>query len=198
MCDKIVDMKYGKLRFAWSAFFGILCVMLMGLWLRSYQAFDRASGKVFGRASAICVSYAGTMTAVLTEVDYLHWNWPKLDSGPILPNNWTMADLARHDVNWHDADVVWPYRGIMGFGWIQRAIYPNIPNSEVGWDPRGMSGRSWAANSTGFMVPHWFGVLIFASLARLPWFRWRFSLRTFLIATTLLAIFLGLIVRSFS
>ena len=42
-------------------------------------------------------------------------------------------------------------------------------------------------------LPHWFLSLIFGTMAALPWIR-RFSLRSLLIATTLLAIVLGLIV----
>jgi hypothetical protein len=45
-------------------------------------------------------------------------------------------------------------------------------------------------------VPSWFTVLIAATLAVLPWIQWskRFSLRTLLIATTLIALMLGIIV----
>ena len=44
-------------------------------------------------------------------------------------------------------------------------------------------------------APCWFLVLVFAALAALPWiWRPRFSLRALLIATTLLAVVLGLIV----
>jgi hypothetical protein len=42
-------------------------------------------------------------------------------------------------------------------------------------------------------VPHWFTVLLSAFLAIAPWLRWRFTLRTLLIATTLVAVVLGLI-----
>jgi hypothetical protein len=46
-------------------------------------------------------------------------------------------------------------------------------------------------------VPHWFLVVSATILATLPWIRqlrWRFSLRTLLIATTLVAVVLGAIV----
>ena len=58
-------------------------------------------------------------------------------------------------------------------------------------------GPSWHFSSTlgntsvGF--PYWFAVVVFASLATAPWLR-RFSLRTLLIATALVAVVLGLIV----
>jgi hypothetical protein len=43
-------------------------------------------------------------------------------------------------------------------------------------------------------APYWFPVLISGVLAAVPWIRWRFSLRTLLIATTIIAVVLGLIV----
>ena len=42
-------------------------------------------------------------------------------------------------------------------------------------------------------VPYWFPFLLSAAAAGVPWLRWRFSLRTMLIATTLVAAALGLI-----
>jgi hypothetical protein len=46
------------------------------------------------------------------------------------------------------------------------------------------------------IFPHWFAALLTATLAVMPWIRWtnRFSLRTLLIATTLVAVMLGWIV----
>jgi hypothetical protein len=50
---------------------------------------------------------------------------------------------------------------------------------------------------TGFMVPFWFLAFVSATTAVLPWLpwiKWRFGLRTLLIATTLVALALGLII----
>jgi hypothetical protein len=49
-------------------------------------------------------------------------------------------------------------------------------------------------SSGGIIVPDWFLVLLSAALAVALWLPWRFSLRTFLIATTLAAVLLGAIV----
>jgi hypothetical protein len=46
--------------------------------------------------------------------------------------------------------------------------------------------------SQGFAVPCWFCVGITALLSAGPWLTYRFSLRTLLIATTLVAVLLGL------
>ena len=50
------------------------------------------------------------------------------------------------------------------------------------------------ADIRGMTLPYWFLVLLTATLAPLPWLPWKFSLRTLLIATTLVAVVLGLIV----
>ena len=74
----------------------------------------------------------------------------------------------------------------------------NMPSDE--WLAAvGESGDSWSGAVTfkiadgGVIVPHWFGVLLSATLAVVPWIK-RFSLRTLLIAMTLVAVVLGLIV----
>ena len=46
----------------------------------------------------------------------------------------------------------------------------------------------------GFVVPMWIALAISVGAAIVPWLTWRFSVRTLLIATTLVAVVLGLIV----
>lgn len=46
---------------------------------------------------------------------------------------------------------------------------------------------------TSIVVPHGVLLLLFATAAALPWIQWRFSLRTLLIATTLVAFGLGIV-----
>jgi hypothetical protein len=49
-------------------------------------------------------------------------------------------------------------------------------------------------NGFDSFIPYWFLVSAFATVATLPWIRWRFRLRTLLIAMTLVAVMLGAIV----
>ncbi len=60
---------------------------------------------------------------------------------------------------------------------------------------RGRFGVWWWTYGHGFggKVSLLHPIAIAAALAALPWLRWRFSLRTLLIATTLVAVVLGLI-----
>ena len=58
-------------------------------------------------------------------------------------------------------------------------------------------GISMNVNQLIVAMPHWFPFLVSTMLTALPWIahpRWRFSLRTMLIATTLVALVLGAIV----
>jgi hypothetical protein len=54
----------------------------------------------------------------------------------------------------------------------------------------------WNRTGTAVRCPHWFVTLLLGIFAAVPWLHWnkRFSLRTLLIATTLVAVGLGLIV----
>ena len=45
-------------------------------------------------------------------------------------------------------------------------------------------------------VPYWFLVTIAATVATLPWIKWRFSLRTLLTVLTMFAVFFGMIAMS--
>jgi hypothetical protein len=54
-----------------------------------------------------------------------------------------------------------------------------------------------SSNSRSVIMPYWFLVVSAVALSASPWFwSWRFSLRTLLIAMTLIAVFLGLVAVS--
>jgi hypothetical protein len=182
------------LRIGWSVGCGILCLLMTVLWVRSYSAFDRVSGRVGARNSLIFVSYAGRLSAVYTPVG-VPWKLPSRDSGPILPNDVALVEKERLGLKWANTDVVWPEHTIMGAGWIYRKLYINIPNGETGWHPQGLSGRSYASYGTsGLIIPNWLIVCSLVSVGWLPWPRWRFSLRTLLIVMTVVAVAIVVIV----
>ena len=57
------------------------------------------------------------------------------------------------------------------------------------------ASNTWDSFDSWYIViPDWFATLATACLAAIPWLPHRFSLRTLLIATTLVAVVLGLIV----
>ena len=94
-------------------------------------------------------------------------------SKPTLSPKWQVVDF---DEYWHSSKV--------GF-----------PNYTA------LSSRVWghfefSRAYGGGCVPYWFPTLAFAALAVVPWLHWRFGLRSLLIATTLIAVVLGVVVYS--
>jgi hypothetical protein len=69
-------------------------------------------------------------------------------------------------------------------------------NASERWANATRFGFALGQNSRGMYAcaPHWFAVLSFATLAAAPWLPYSFSLRTLLIAATVVAVGLGLIV----
>ena len=136
------------LRIAVSAVFGILCVLLIMLWVRSYWVSDRIHVPTFGSQSL--TSVRGTFSVSVGRETFQGWGW-----------EWTSTTVK----------LMMPVVG---------------------------PGRSWSYHSdqlhTYLVFPHRFLVLIFAILAAVPWVRWKFSLRTLLVATTIIAVVLGLVV----
>jgi hypothetical protein len=59
---------------------------------------------------------------------------------------------------------------------------------------RWMFARSLGKIDMVVAFPHWVPTIIFGAVGAAPWLPWRFSLRTLLIVTTLVAVGVGLIV----
>jgi 4-amino-4-deoxy-L-arabinose transferase-like glycosyltransferase len=164
-------MSFRKLRIAWSVGWGLVVVLLTVLWVRSYWWYEYAFKPIdFRRAISFSSQQGQTSIRVATF---------RLDSY-FRQNDGTMKQI--HPSEWQ-----------FGSG-------PSL----AGVGNRGFSFRLHPHLS--IKAPHWFCVLISIALAipgvpavvgALASFRrsrWRFSLRTLLIATTLLAVVLGLAV----
>jgi hypothetical protein len=54
--------------------------------------------------------------------------------------------------------------------------------------------RYFGQTQFGFLLPTWLFIVFSITVATAPWLPWRFSLRTLLIATTLVAMGLGIVV----
>jgi|tagenome__1003787_1003787.scaffolds.fasta_scaffold20711833_1 hypothetical protein len=142
-------MRFRKLRIAWSVFWGLACVLLIVLWVRSYWwgdvfTFPQSSQGALGIGSI----NARIMFGATNDDTFPLWEWlvePNRQPAEFLP--------------WFEVSI--------------RSV------------------------SSEMYVPDWLLVILTISVAVLPWIRqlsWRFSLRTLLIATTLLAVVLGLVV----
>ena len=158
-------MRYRKLRIAWSVGCSLACLLLIVLWVRSYQREDILFTNV-GRLTWIVQidSCDGRLNLLSHQEDapssiWLHWQCES-------PDLHRRYEKALREVQVASGSTPHP---TFDFARLTR--------------PFGMSAR----------VPHWSGVLLLFGLAAAPWLRWRFSLRTLLIATTLVAVVLGMI-----
>jgi hypothetical protein len=138
-------MRYRKLRIAFSAVCGVVCLLLIVLWLRSYYRLDR----LWHVDKNLCLTMIGSTTGT---VEFHHASQSRL---AIAPQAW-----------WHSSDPA----------------------------PKDVSDFWASADKNGFYFrfPIWLPTVIFATLAPLPWIR-RFSLGTMLIATTVIAVVLGVL-----
>lgn len=142
-------MKYRKLRIAWSAAWGIVALLLVGWWVRSYSWWD--------------VVTVGTNHSLATMKGSFLWDTPLVAvprPGATPPASQTMFPTQSMRLN---EVIVMPFDKRV-------AVY----------DGRAMT------------VPIWWAVVGAAGIAALGWWRLRYSLRTMLVATTLVAI--GLVV----
>jgi hypothetical protein len=132
---------------------------------------------------------------------------------------WTRSYVWQEEIGYTFADrrelSCTSFRGCLQFVW-DDTIFPQTPSGKWIWgsyhiketygnDPLKIATRPWNAEiSTDYLylgVPHWSLLLLTLGMAVIPWTRQlqrRFSLRTLLIATTLLAVILGLVVYAAS
>jgi hypothetical protein len=149
-------MKYRKLRIAWSVGCGIICLLLIALWVRSYWWVDGFSAPLtskyyFGAASSPgCIGF------------------------------------AFHPV-WKSSDRDWHFDSVPTERWLENVRHDRLPNISRVWGTFDFQRYSYIA-------PDWFVLIVLATLAAVPWLRWRFGLRSLLIGMTLVAVLLGVVI----
>ena len=149
-------MRFRKLRIAWSIACAIACVLLVVLWMRSYQWVEAIRLTAAPNGGAIqCLSIPGRL-AIGTFKFASPWSFYRMSA-----SEW-QGVMTRSPVS----DFPSPIWG----GRLQNSIVDQV------------------------FMPYWILVLSSVVIASVPWLRWRFSLRTLLIATTLVAVVLGLAV----
>jgi hypothetical protein len=148
-------LKY--LRFAWSVGCGIVCLLLIAMWVRSYYFHDY--GEFDYASRAIILDSARGETAIGT--------YPL----PVrFPTNWR---------SWVTDEMDW----LPGTGFVR-------PATVLGFALITIERHTW------LFMPYWFHTMLFVAFGAGPWIRRQFSLRTLLIATTLVAVVLGIIVAA--
>jgi hypothetical protein len=151
-------MRFRKLRIAWSVGCGVMCLLLIAMWVRSHYYLDECSTPISQTKWFGASSITGQLSFFIGDLN------PAI---PIQAQDWGLE--STNSSEWYARDVV----------------------HETDWDIIFDAFNSWT-----IWGPHWFLCLLSASLAVAPWLKWsnRFSLRTLLIVTTLVALALGLVV----
>lgn len=150
------------LRIGWTVFFGALCLLLIGLWVRSYWWNDI----VFNNRTTTKLgsNYGAVYFIRLTR--------------PILVTSSTGLGL--------NAPYGPPANTPPMHGWRLGGREASVASKRFEWTISSVRQEA--------MLPYWGPTLFFATLAATPWAPWRFSLRTLLLFTTLVAVGLGVIV----
>jgi hypothetical protein len=146
-------MRFRKLRIAWSVLWGLLAMLLIALWVRTYHETDTINAPLAGRHSVQIISCYGKVAFILTP----------------------------YVVAWHHetqplGQYIWRKEQFRAFHY-----YDSVPRTG--------NRHEWAFSYSLLTS-------LVAVLAATPWCTGalRFSLRTLLIATTLVAVLLDLIV----
>jgi hypothetical protein len=145
-------MRFRKLRIAWSVVWGLLAVLLIVLWVRSYWC------KYTFRTNDL-----DNRVVVFSAYGNIHFRkFGDTAISTCISDGWEFQSELTEDLN--------EFKGSNGFQLLHRPGYFDLS------------------------IPYRFPVMLSATLTVAPWLRFRFSLRTLLIATTLVAVVLGLIV----
>jgi hypothetical protein len=154
-------------RITWTVAWGVAAVLLVALWVRSYWRQDYMLGWASDSRTISSLSSNGWLS--------LDSQWFNKTSEPSQLPNWEITSrIIQPDPIFGTSPRLAP---LPGWNWHSYATRRNA--------------------SRGLVVPYWFLVVLAIAFAAPPWIHklnWRFSLRTLLIATTLLSVLLGLVV----
>ena len=145
-------MKFRKLRIAWSVTWGVVAVLFVVSWVRSYCGYDAVT-------------------------------WARHNSSGLLVD----SCKGRFGIAiFRSGDLRVP---------IDERVYFEVTHGSDDWFPKGKFGFGTETGDLDLpfhFMPYCFPFSLAAAFTAAPWFRTRFSLRTLLIATTLVALGLGI------
>ncbi len=147
-----------------SAACGLLCLLFVGFWIRSYAQWDSPHCPLLGKYWIQFNSLQGYLcigTQRQTPGIPAQWRWRTFGVGRFTNDGAVSTSIA-----WRFTSQ----KEVLGLGFVTSDGYQSI------------------------CMPYAYLVALSAALAASPWLRWRFSLRSLLIATTLIAVVLGLAV----
>jgi hypothetical protein len=152
------------LRIAVTALSLTACLQLIALWVRSYGRREHIAVRASNTVALSAVSLQGQIIFV----------------GDIQP------------VDRRPGLIAWTAETEQVTGWNLRWLGEPIERAKWGV---GIQRLSLGIVGVSVQLPHWLLLLVLSTIAAAPWIHWskRFSLRTLLIAMTLVAVVLGIV-----
>jgi hypothetical protein len=160
-------MKYRTLRIAWSVACGILCWLVIVLWVRSHFIQNWLYAELIASQCLELTTQSGCISVTLFE-----------SSGPLTLKNRTWK--------YKDHTLL---KGGAPFGEMRVNGVRRVNKAGFGY--------LWFPKSQRFVFPFWFPAILLTLFGAAPWIRrlhWRYSLRTLLIGMTVVAALLGLVI----
>jgi hypothetical protein len=169
-------MKYRKLRIAWSVAWGVFSLLLIALWVRSYTYWDRPHGPFGPWHSFYLNSIRGHLFLNIMPEKNSTWAWMTIPA----------TSLTDTEARGEEFSATFP---------VSAGVPQTIYRFQFQWEIDMLGVGVVKTPSVRYVaMPYWFLVALIAVTAAVPWLPWRFSLRTLLIAMTLIAVVLGAIV----
>jgi hypothetical protein len=163
--------RFRKLRIAWSVGWGLACVLLIIFWWRSWQ---QGEGRILEWSS----KHRFAIMSLLGEVGIAY-----------IGNGNYVGIVPSAKLDWEESPH-YPYSVI------NRGPYPHLTERGPPFKARfRWTKPKWYPDKRYIGAPYWFLTVTVAALGAVPWIQpsRRFSLRTMLIATAVVAVTLGLI-----
>jgi hypothetical protein len=161
-------MRFRKLRIAWSVGCAIACALLIALWVRSHWWSEGASLWMPNKGEVGAGSLKHRIVVNCVSESLFSKRWRARPGGWSIHSNTIQDDFG----DMTDSEI---------------RLRAGLPDGSFSF--QNLNGNGFRA-----VFPHWVPIVVFASFGVIPWFPWRFSLRTLLIAKTLIAVVLGLAV----
>jgi hypothetical protein len=183
-----------RARIAVSVFFGVLTLVTCVLWVRSYWKADQLHFPLAGGSSCVVASKSGRVVIVSYQSGKHQWEAGRY-AYPVNDNrSFPVGDVCQ-------------YEAAFGFGTLKQPRFalppppaPSLPSVTLpvfaALHRAANRGIARTLPGAGVLVPYWSVVTPVAAVVGVLCFKrpqhWHFSLRAMLIATTLVAVVLGL------
>jgi hypothetical protein len=181
------------IKITWTALCGLAVILLLLFWVRSYFYSDSIAIAWISPYQSLDLNSVRGRVAVHLLPSREWWNSVKAQAIFVPEGGYMIPGLSHHfDSNGRPMELSLPEVG---------EKFVNVTSRQISYSDQHLIAAEKLENRWGFgrgmysyLFPHWFLALVVAIVGAAPWLPWRFSLRTLLVATTVIAFTCGFIV----